>query len=669
MKKTTTKWLVLLLAAVMIFSLSACSDDEQDDEDAEETVAANKYLDELTDSGGRRDYRVRGGNTQSATVMVFMCGSDLETDGGAATRDINEILYATLSDSVNIVIETGGSYEWQNSVIPSDSNTRWLVTEDGLEQIGDVGLRDMTDPDTLTDFITYCADEFPADRYILVLWDHGGGTLGGFAYDENFPNSEAMGIVEMNRALASANVVFDIIGFDACLMATAETAFMLDKYADYMIASQRVEPGNGWDYTPWISALCDNPAISAPELGQIIADGFVEHNRYGYYGSELTLSVLDLTYVRPLFDALYAFFSSAEEVMVEDRTFKEVSQARYNSRALTDNMDQVDIAYLAENMELDESALVLRELDNCIVYNAATIDNHNGLCLYFPYTDLSMVGEALYIYDEIGIGSGYQSFISSFSSLMLGGQAYSGGGSGAFGGSGFDFAWLDEDWVESDLIDDYSDYYDEYYYDSEELEITDKGDYFALCLTEESWDLITDIELAVFVSEGDWSFDLGTDNVYDFDDDGDLIVEFDYTWVALNGEIVPFYAEGETVNGAAWSSFGYVPCYINDVEAELVLIWNNHNPTGYVAGYRYTYDCSVGQKGLFSLKDGDLLETVCDYYDEYGYYDGLYVFTSFIIDGELEVSYEDIGDPDCEIYYMLYDIYGNVYWTESLYYE
>lgn len=528
----------------------------------------------------------------------------------------------------------------------------------------------MTDPDNLQDFIQFCAAQAPADRYMLVLWDHGGGTTGGFAVDENFPDSDCMTITEINTALQSAGVVFDFIGFDACLMATAETAFMLNSYADFMIASQRVEPGGGWHYTPWITALSQDTSIDTLALGTIIADSFVEQNADGYYGQELTLSVLDLTYIDGLFSELYTFFDQAGNALVNDQAFMQVSQARYDSRALGDNYDQVDIAYLVQNMDLAQSQSVLQKLDECVAYNAATIENYNGLCLYFPYSDLQQVGDALEILSAIGIEDSYQSFITSFASLMVGGQMHADGGAGDPGGGDSWWAGGLVGWLLEDLIYDYEDYYEENSY-TDELVIDEKDGYYALSLSDEDWELITAIELSVFLEvPGQGWIDLGSDNVYTFDDDGDLVVDFDYTWVALDGQMVCFYAEEDHQWEDGWMTYGYSPCTVNGTPAELIIVWDSDEPGGYVPGYRYQYEGSITQKGVIPLAQGDAITFLCDFYTDENGYEDYFPYAEMTVEYAYPaVSYEHIGDVDCEIYYILYDIYGNAFWTESVYYS
>ena len=189
-----------------------------------------------------------GNGDDTATVMIYMCGTDLESRGGLATSDLEEMIAAKISDNVNIIVETGGTAKWQNGTVSSKSNQRFKVTQEGLKVLdGNMGKRSMVDPFTLVDFIRYSKENFPADRYFLIMWDHGGGSLSGFGYDQHYPK-DAMTLDEIRTALTNGVCDFDMIGFDACLMSTLETAMVMEPYADYMIASEELRRVLEWYY-------------------------------------------------------------------------------------------------------------------------------------------------------------------------------------------------------------------------------------------------------------------------------------------------------------------------------------------------------------------------------------------------------------------------------------
>ncbi|MBQ7372773.1 MAG: hypothetical protein IJW67_13010, partial [Blautia sp.] len=189
------------------------------------------------------------------TVMIYMIGSNLESRNGSGSKDILEMSTSGIDLSKsNVVICTGGSRRWaldisarQNSVLEltGDENYFQTVLESDENQ-------NMGDGKTLTDFLDYAALTYPAEHYSLIFWDHGSGPVMGFGNDELY-EYDSLRLPELKEGLE--NSIFgdichlDWIGFDACLMSGIEVAEILADYADYMVASQEVEPGSGWDYS------------------------------------------------------------------------------------------------------------------------------------------------------------------------------------------------------------------------------------------------------------------------------------------------------------------------------------------------------------------------------------------------------------------------------------
>ena len=676
---TKKRALALFLALMISLAMFACGATSETYDasgtdssvQAGESATAEATTDTSSDraSAERREPRVTpiGNGEDTITVMVYMCGSDLESDGGAATADINEMLYADLSDKINVVIETGGASAWENSLIDADTNQRWLATSGGLELLEDAGQQNMTDPATLSSFIRFCAENYPANRNILVFWDHGGGTLGGYGSDEHFPDG-TMSLAQIDQALTDGGQTFDWIGFDCCLMGTVETAFVAEKHADYLIVSQRSEPGGGWYYTDWLNALSENSSISSPDVGKIIVDSFIREEKNGDFGDELTLSMIDLTAYSPFMDALYAYLASVNTELIDTAAFKEVSKARYDSRSPgEEDFDQVDLTYLASNISMGDTEQLLARLDDTVLLSQQTAENYNGLSLYFPYVSMESVEDTLNTAKSIGLGESYQKFMSDFASLMAGGQIHNNSSAtNPFSSGAADTQDIqDASWLDSDLVSDYQSYYNENSYDASELAIIEKDDQYVLEMSEDDWALISDVYLEVFLDAGDGYLHLGSDQVAEYNSAGDLIVGFDNnSWVALNGHIVSFFAE-KSDDQNVWK--GYVPAYINDEEAKIILVWDDAG--AHVAGYEPVYETNMSARGLIDIQDGDVVEFTGDFYTYDGEYDDKYIIDSITVDGPLEVSYEDVGEADCLIYYSLHDIYQNEYWTESVLYS
>jgi hypothetical protein len=625
-----------------------------------------------------REYRVDVKNSETVTLMIYICGSDLESYMGAASADIEEMVAASNdNENLNIIIETGGANRWKNKDIESDTNQIFRIHKGKMELLRDVGEMDMTDGDTVYDFISYASENYPADRNMLIMWDHGGGTVGGLMNDERFDSYESMSVIEFGEAIEKSGVIFDVIGFDCCLMGTVETAFMVEKYADFMIASQRNEPVSGWSYTGLITALNEDPSIPTEDLGYIIVNDYFENTPKNYKrDGEMTLAMIDLSYIPVFFNELDSFLKNADESLLSEGAFIAVSQTMAASKTINE-YSQADMLMIID--ALGGSDAVAKRLSDAIVYSDSLDSEYNGLSLFFPYDDLSVVSDALDIYDEIGISNIYGDFIKTAANLMAGGQIHSNGGDRTYfewGGITYYFDWAeyysDFSWYDSSFSSLYSDFYDDTAFDSSTLELTDHGDYYTLPLTEKQRGLVTDYLLCVYYDDGEGYIDLGSDADYEFDSDGNLIVDFDYRWVSVNGKQVCYYSiENKEYANGDFYSYGYVPCTINNNEAEIIIMRDNESPEGYAAGWRFAASGDTSMKGLFDIEDGMRIQFYCDYYSyDYEFEESFPFGSSIRVDGELEVGYKqfnaDTNAGKFTVFYEIHDIFQNIYNTESV---
>ena len=233
----------------------------------------------------------------STTLLVYMCGADLQS---AACEDIYEMGIAEVGDNVNIVILAGGAEEWDFDEI--QGNTRNLITlRDGnFESIIDWGWKSMGSEESLLEFLRYGLTEYPADRTVAVLWDHGAGSEAGVCFDDTTEDQDGLSLLEINNVLYDlheqmGDYHIDIFGCDACMMATYEMAAMLSYYdIDYYIASEELEPGIGWHYTSWLEKLGKQPDMTAEELCGCIVDNYMEAGLKETPDDYLTLSVISL---------------------------------------------------------------------------------------------------------------------------------------------------------------------------------------------------------------------------------------------------------------------------------------------------------------------------------------------------------------------------------------
>ncbi|MDD2353139.1 MAG: clostripain-related cysteine peptidase, partial [Atribacterota bacterium] len=663
-----------------------------------------------------RDKRtvLQGNGNDTVTMMIYMCGTDLEARGGMATSDLQEILNAEIAENVNIIVETGGTSRWQNSVIDSRTNQRYRILNEGLEILEeDLGRKSMVNPSTLSDFIRYSAANYPADRYMLIMWDHGGGSLSGYGYDQYHAN-DSMTLDEINTALKDGGCLFDLIGFDACLMATLETAIVLEPYADYMIASEEVEPGIGWYYTGWITALSENTSIPTIELGKRLIDDYVRTVRSQVPQSQATLSLVDLAEVKGTVpETLSKFASSANELIVNEN-YHLVSNARAGTKefAASSRINQIDLIHFAENLDTAESKALADALRGSIKYNrtSTNITNANGLSVFFPYGRVNKVGNMLETYDEIQMDEEYSECIKSFASMAAGGQAVASGSGnlletllGGFlgaaqsqpsaasgtpgvnaietllnafvsGGDVGNIIGLAESilgWLDIDLLKSSVAYYQENQFDASNLVISEKNGQRVLSLPEEQWELINYMEMNVFIDDGEGFIDLGLDNVYEYNQDGDLIMDYDGTWIALNGNIVSYYMVSDDHSSENYSIKGRVPAFLNNQLVDIIIVFDDENPYGVVLGAQIKYDeetqTETIAKGLLEILPGDEIDFLCDYYTYDGdYYDTYYLGDSYMATGEWEIENLYITNNNYQMTYRITDIYGNQYWTPSI---
>ena len=394
----------------------------------------------VTDGARAKYTTIKGNGTDTVTIMVYMCGTDLESNYSMATKDLQEMANATIGDNVNIIVYTGGCSQWKNNLVSSRTNQIYKIENGGQFRLlnDNVGNKPMVTPSTLSEFIRFCAQNYPANRNMLILWDHGGGSITGYGYDQKFKSSGSMTLDGIDQALAEGGVTFDVLGFDACLMATVETAQMASKYADYLLASEESEPGIGWYYTDWVTLLSRNTSTPTVTLGKRIVDDFVTMCARQCPGQDTTLSLTDLAEFSYTVPPLLNDWSDATYSLIQS-DYRTVSRARGNAKefAADSRIDQADLASICYNLNNTESSSLANALRSAIKYNktSSTVRNAYGLSIYFPYRNMSTVSKAVKTYSKIGMQNNYSRCVQAFATYASSGQAssYSNGYSSGLG--------------------------------------------------------------------------------------------------------------------------------------------------------------------------------------------------------------------------------------------
>ena len=654
-------------------------------------------------AAGTKRTVLKGGGRDTVTVMVYLCGSDLESKSGMASADLKEMAGADLGKNVNVLVYSGGCKRWKTQGISDSVHQIWQLKNGRLRQLEKSFLegKAMTEPATLTGFIRYCAENFPANRNILVMWDHGGGSVAGFGYDETRASAGSMSLSSVAKALAAGGVTFDFIGFDACLMATVETALTLAPAADYLIASEETEPGIGWYHTRWLEELGKNPSIDTPSLGKIIADDFVQVCARQCPGQKATLSVTDLAELSAAVPDRLKAFARRTADSISGGDYAAVSKARGDTREFgsANKLDQIDLVHLSLLLDTEESRSLANALLSAVKYNrvASGITDAYGLAAYFPYRSAGRVNSAVTQLGAMGFDSDYTACVKTFATLEVTGQAAGGGSTSPFGslfgGSGGAAAGTVGDLVGSllggggssilgSLLGDASVFDRAVSEDtligtvedarlSAPLVWTEKDGKTVLSLPEAEWAKVADLQLNVFLDDGRGYIDLGLDTVFGFTDDGDLIGEYDGMWISLNEQPVAYYFTDQTVEDGVTVIRGRVPVLLNGERAELLLAFKDG--AGKVVGARYIYkngETETVAKAA-ALTEGDEIQPVCDRYTYDGAFEDAYrLGDALIYAGEGSIAVSDVtlnpADGTPVAAYMLTDRFQYEHWTPAI---
>jgi len=298
-------------------------------------------------------------NIPEWTVMVYLdADNNLESAG---IDDINEMEMAGSSSDVNIVVQAdripysvlaanNQGYADDTSNGNWTTTRRYYITQDfdpvqiNSQLKSDLGELNMGDPQTLVDFASWAVTEYPAKKYLLVIWNHGGGFRStnlakDIAWDDT-NGEDKITMPELEYALSAINTQMgkniDIVGMDACLMAMTEVVYQIKDYADILVASEENEPGDGWPYDTILDQLVVNPTVSPEQLATDIVDEYV----FSYPYRSVTQSAIDLSYM----DTLTSQLSNlASAIMDDNLTIKKNYLEASNSSQYYGDFDFIDL--------------------------------------------------------------------------------------------------------------------------------------------------------------------------------------------------------------------------------------------------------------------------------------------------------------------------------------
>ena len=617
------------------------------------------------------------------TVLIYMCGTDIQED---ACWDIYEMALAETGDNINLVLLAGGTRRWEFDELKGGRCTLAVISDGDFAYLEDWGKESMGSAETLATFLCAGLSEFPADRTVVILWDHGSGSEGGICFDEIY-DDDGLTLREIDEALSTAREALgdfhiDIFGCDACMMATYEMAAMLSHYdIDYFIASEELEAGSGWDYTAWLSELDRNPGISGEALCGVIADSYMKAALEEDPDDYLTMSAVSLPKIRTL---EYSMEDFAEALKQEAQSGNISAIRRARSRMYTfgayydGSWDMVDMGAALDayaQFAPEKAAKARRQLDQAVVVNRQTrnLPSCSGLALFIPQDTADEFSEysdgmdiSAYIPNWMtfvnayaqALGGGQYSFTASAPEQVSTGTTLIGSLMSSFGLSGA-YNWNQQ-------TESYETAEEE---TQTEISVSDGEFGFTASLTAKDMEYLDYVEgmLMMDISDeeifGYVDFGLMQNNWIDWKT-GTVYSKFDGTWPVLDGQLVPLY--DQSVNELSRRSL--IPVRLNGEYTYLVVVFSGGSTEGRIVGANAGYDDNgLPIRKTTKLKDGDVIVPVYTLYygdpeDEGDDMEEAEFEGDEIIWREgMTVTYEDISDPDDPIDAMFCFVFNDIF--------
>ncbi|NTU96784.1 MAG: peptidase C11 [Chlorobiaceae bacterium] len=393
---------------------------------------------------------------KSWTVMVYMAGdNNLDPEG---SKDLREMKKVGSNEDVNIIaqFDRAAGHVARRYYLRKGG----LVTGDAVDSLGNVNTGD---PASLEDFIGWGIKNYPAEHYLLVLWNHGQGWDDTDVYaDERYRGlrrlatgparhslfrsgtrrvmEKAIGSMEYRAILLDDNAKdfldnqemkkvlagtakrlgrkLDILGMDACLMSMAEVGYQISDSTACTVGSEQTEPGNGWPYDKILSALAKNPAMAPDDLCTLIVDKYLA----SYSEKEpVTQSACDLSKAEALASSVALLASELKSGIGDPAVLQAIQGVRnkVQSYDVRDNIDLVDFCSLLAKTGVNASVKtacqnVATQVQNSYVmkqgYKNKSMQHSGGVAIYFPLVSVS----PLYPKLEFSRKTGWDSFLVAY---------------------------------------------------------------------------------------------------------------------------------------------------------------------------------------------------------------------------------------------------------------
>lgn len=360
--------------------------------------------------------------TAKWTFLIFIAGdNDLE---GAGYSDLEEMKKFGSNNQIKVLVQFDNLRE--------QATKRYLIEKKNIRHLQTLSETNTGDPVVLKNFIMWAMQQYPAEHYLVDIWNHGGGWEDlpeGFDYDSlrRVPINHRMKVrksiflstvkeiitdkeqkryiavdvsardyldnQELKEALTLPTGKIDLVGFDACLMNMLEIAYQLKECVHFIVGSEETEPGTGWPYHKVLETLHSNPGISPRDLSHAIVQHYAEH-----YPNDrnITQSALDVNQIEsialavddlgkvltPQIPNIYNNLSGLRN-QVQWFTNDNYVDLYDLANLIRDSMEQVSIKKAAENIM---KSLSINSGKGFIVHNYRSNDlpYAYGVSIYFP---------------------------------------------------------------------------------------------------------------------------------------------------------------------------------------------------------------------------------------------------------------------------------------------
>ena len=575
------------------------------------------------------------------TVCIYLCGTDLESSGSAATVDLVEMLVADIPDDVNVLVMTGGTQQWNPYeydkaaiesglikegayVTPDSEHTQiYRIDNDKMNLVYTYSENlDMGDICTMEAFLELALYYAPAEHLMVSIWNHGGGPLVGVEYDQNTEN-----MISVSEYTAFTEALFkargektDILGFDVCLLGNFEVALNVAPYADYMIASAETEPGDGWFYewlTVFNEAHKENRTAEAIEIGKRIIDTY-PINEDDDWSKEtcLTLAMYDLSKADEVRTAFGVMATELYAALDDPALYSQISRRAETVSAMCAGRNGLlDLYDFAVDMsDLLPSAKALIDVlgtipegeskyhgspageDTFVIYRGVSPDYREclGITFYYPTLKTSIpdevqAGKTAITYTGLEMPESYSNFI--YELLLRTDKLQHFKGEMALG----------------------------YDYDREEIVVAIENPEDTIAVAYVDYTLMY---TKINEDGTETSYDLGCAPVVSDWENGVFEVPFDGKWCAIEGEI--FTCELDA--SIEYYDICYIPIMIegNTNLSILVAIIMKDNPSVAYVSHVYDIDDSGVESRTYYIDENTKFKTLLieknNYGDNYAYY-------------------------------------------------